>query len=154
MGQDIPQSLCIRIGNYLESFFNELIPNNALELLDKHNGMYGIWVDDEFHQIDHFIRTDGGLHMRELKCNLDLDRGKKRDVRTREHTIVTALRIKFDEPVDACVFCPFLKISREVSGLGIVEGLHRFITRFNLDLSVEEFMALGRNEQILRELLA
>ena len=91
--------------------------------------------------------------MRELKCNLDLDRGKKRDVRTREHIILTGLRKKFDEPIDACVFCPFLQTSREVSGLGIVEGLHRFITRFNLDITIEEFKSLGRDEQILRELL-
>ena len=145
--------MCIRIGNYLESFFNAIIPSNALELLDTYNSTYGIWVDDEFHQIDHFIRTDNGLYMRELKCNLDLDRGKKRDVRTREQTIVTALRIKFDEPVNACVFCPFLLNSRKISGLGTVEGLVEFIDNFGLSLTTDEFISLGRDEQILRELL-
>lgn len=113
-----------------------------------------MWADGEFHQIDHFIRTDAGLHMRELKCNLDLDRGKKRDVRTREEVIVNALRKKFpNECIDACVFCPFLITSREVSGLGKVEGLVEFINSFGLSLTTDEFISLGRDEQILRELL-
>ena len=37
-----------------------------------------------WHQVDLLLRKDGVIYHREIKRNLDLDRGKKRDVLLRE----------------------------------------------------------------------
>ena len=39
---------------------------------------------EEFHQVDLLLAKDEVIYHREIKCNLDLDRGKKRDVLYRE----------------------------------------------------------------------
>ena len=154
LGRDIPQSLCIRIGNYIEDFFVELTTGcGILKDLDLRNGQYGLIYKDEFHQVDLLLAKDEVIYHREIKCNLDLDRGKKRDVLYREDCIVEALIAKYEAPIDSAVFCPFIDTSRDVSGLGRVEGLTEFIDNFDVDLTVEEFKELGRNEQIHRALL-
>ena len=157
LGIDISQSLSIRIGNYLEEFFVQLVDDiSILPDLQLRDGQRVIERDGEYHQVDLLVRIDDTIYHREIKCNLDLDRGKKRDVIYREECIVAALQEKYldsDIDIDSGVFCPFLDTSREVSGLGKVEGLAEFIDTFNVDLTVDEFKELGRNEQIHRTLL-
>ena len=154
LGRDIPQSLSIRIGNYIEDFFIELTCGyGILTDLQQRNGQYVIAYKEEFHQVDLLLAKDEVIYHREIKCNLDLDRGKKRDVLYREDRILLALIAKYEAPIDSCVFCPFLDTSRDVSGLGKVEGLSEFIDNFDVDLTVEEFKQLGRNEQIHSALL-
>ena len=64
--------------------------------------------------------------------------------------ILEALKTKYDDVlIDSCVFSPFEDTSRDVSGLGRVEGLIEFIDNFDVDLTVEEFKQLG-DEQIHR----
>ena len=148
LGKSIPQSLSIRIGNYLETYFNTLIgENNLLHTLDTYRGNKGVWVDNEFHQVDIFACIDGQLIARELKTNLDLDRGKKRDVLKREEAVKRGLSERYNEPVDTRIFSPFIETS-EVNGLGIVEGLAEFIDNFNLDITVDEFTLIGKNHQV------
>ena len=154
LGRDIPQSLSIRIGNYIEDFFVQLTGwYGILHELQKQGGQYVIAFNEEFHQVDLLLAKDEVIYHREIKCNLDLDRGKKRDVLYREDCIVEALIAKYEAPIDSAVFCPFLDTSREVSGLGKVEGLTEFIDNFDVNLTVEEFKELGRDEQIHRALL-
>ena len=124
-----------------------------LNELQLHNGQYVIAHKEELHQVDLLLAKDEVIYHREIKCNLDLDRGKKRDVLYREDCIVEALIAKYEAPIDSAVFCPFLDTSREVSGLGKVEGLTEFIDNFDVDLTVEEFKELGKDEQIHRALL-
>ena len=154
LGRDIPQSLSIRIGNYIEDFFIELTCGYGIlnELVLK-NGQRLINWDNSWHQVDLLLAKDEVIYHREIKCNLDLDRGKKRDVLHREDCITKALVEKYEAPIDSCVFCPFIDTSREVSGLGRVEGLAEFIDNFDVDLTVEEFKELGRNELIHEALL-
>ena len=155
LGIDISQSLSIRIGNYLEEFFVQLVDDiSILSDLQLRDSQRVIERDGEYHQVDLLLRIDDTIYHREIKCNLDLDRGKKRDVIYREECIVAALQWKYPGyTIDSAVFCPFLDTSREVSGLGKVEGLAEFIDTFNVDLTVDEFKELGRNEQIHRTLL-
>jgi len=154
LGRDIPQSLSIRIGNYIEAFFAELTKTySILNELEVRNGQRGIVYDNQFHQVDLLLRINNVIYHREIKCNLDLDRGKKRDVIYRETCIVSALEQKYQLPVDSCVFSPFIITSQDVSGLGKVEGLAEFIDNFNIEMTVDEFKQLGRNEQIHRALL-
>ena len=154
LGTDIPQSLSIRIGNYIEDFFTELTSSyGILDELVLKNGQRLISWNNSWHQVDLLLAKDEVIYHREIKCNLDLDRGKKRDVLHREQCINMALVAKYEAPIDSCVFCPFLDTSREISGLGRVEGLAEFIDNFDVDLTVEEFKELGRNEQIHRALL-
>ena len=154
LGRDIPQSLSIRIGNYIEAFFTELTETySILDELNVRNGQRGIVYENQFHQVDLLLRIDNVIYHREIKCNLDLDRGKKRDVIYREACIVSALQAIYQLPVDSCVFSPFITTSQDISGLGKVEGLTEFINNFNVDMTVVEFNELGRNEQIHRALL-
>ena len=155
LGIDISQSLSIRIGNYLEEFFVQLVDDiSILSDLELRDGQRVIQRDGEYHQVDLLVRINDTIYHREIKCNLDLDRGKKRDVIYREECIVAALQSKYSGcDIDSAVFCPFLNTPREVSGLGKVEGLAEFIDTFNVDLTVDEFKELGRNEQIHRTLL-
>jgi hypothetical protein len=149
LGRDIPQSLSIRIGNYIEAFFAELTKTySILDELEVRNGQRGIVYDNQFHQVDLLLRINNVIYHREIKCNLDLDRGKKRDVIYRETCIVSALEQKYQLPVDSCVFSPFIDTSQDVS-----EGLTEFIDNFNVAMTLDEFKQLGRNEQIHRALL-
>ena len=153
LGKDIPQSLCIRIGNYLEPLFHQVTgTEDDLKQLDEFDNYRGIWYDNEFHQIDFIKITPSCIFHREIKCNLDLDRGKKRDTLNREVQIVKALQAKFMRPVNSCIFCPFLDKSRKISGLGIVEGLPEFLALFDATMTVEEFNALGRSSQVYEAL--
>ena len=155
LGRDIPQSLSIRIGNYLEYFFNELVSDySILHELEVRQGQRVIQFNDEWHQVDLLIKHAGVIYHREIKCNLELDRGKKRDVIYRENCIVSSLQNKYpSRAIDSCVFCPFIDTSQEVSGLGKVEGLTEFIDNFNVAMTLDEFKQLGREEQIHRALL-
>ena len=153
LGRDISQSLCIRIGNYLEPLFRQVTSTeDDLKQLDEFDNYRGIWSDNEFHQIDFIKITPSCVFQREIKTNLDLDRGKKRDTLKREVQIVKALQAKFMRPVNSCIFSPFLDKSRKTSGLGIVEGLPEFLALFDATITVEEFKALGRSPQVYNAL--
>ena len=155
LGRDIPQSLCIRVGTYIEKLFVELSCLHSILIeLEVYSGDRGVWHDNEFHQIDFLVLKDDVIYHREIKSNLDLDRGKKRDVLYREGVITEALKTKYPgKLINSCVFCPFIDTSRKVSGLNRVEGLTEFIDTFDVDITVEEFKKLGRNEQIHSALL-
>lgn len=153
LGRDIPQSLSVRLGNYIEDFFVELTSTDGLlSSLDRVSGKYGVSYNNQFHQIDLLVDGESVVYHREIKCNLDLDRGKKRDTLQRELDICEGLHQMFEVPIDSAIFCPFLDTSREISGLGTVEGLTEFIDTFGVNLTVEEFKELGRDEQIHRAL--
>lgn len=151
----VPQSLSIRIGYIIEDFFNQLIGDknlvNDLPLVRKKRML--IDGKGNAHQIDLLGSYKGVVYHRELKCNPDLDNGKRRDTSGRDQIIIDTLQQKYLQPVDSCIFCPFFDTSRVLPGLGKVEGLAEFINNFDLDLTVEEFKKLGRNEQIHRALL-
>lgn len=154
LGIDISQSLCIRVGNYLEYYFRQITDTNSdLLQLHKHEGDYGIWHEDEFHQIDFIKITPNCIYHREVKTNTDLDRGKKRDTLLRETAIVKALANKFNRTINSSIFCPFLINSQVISGLGTVEGLTEFISTFSVKLTVDEFMQLGQSKQVHTALL-
>ena len=145
LGKDVSQSLSIRMGLYLEKFFNELIgDNNLLPLFPQ--GM--MEYNGELHQIDILCRVNDTIYTREIKCNLDLDRGKKRDVVRREELISQGLMSLFEEDVDSCLFNPFIDDTIEVSGLGKVEGLRDFISNLQLPLTVEEFKQIGLSDEL------
>ena len=147
---DVPQYLSVRLGNYLEELFNAILGDlSILSELPSKGKQRIITFAGETHQVDILARIDNVIYHRELKANTDLDRGKKRDVLRREQSIFAALTEKYPQCViDSCVFCPFFDTSRQVSGLGRVEGLADFINTFNLDISVDQFKALGKSEQI------
>jgi len=154
LGVDIPQSLCIRIGNYIEKFFHKVTNTEQdLQQLEYNEGCYGIWFNNEFHQIDFIKITPTCIYHREIKTNIDLDRGKKRDTLSREVAIVKALAEKFNRSVNSSIFCPFLINSQPVSGLGNVEGLTEFIDLFADQLTVNEFLQLGQSIQVHNALL-
>ena len=111
-----------------------------------------IWFEYYFLKIDFIKITPSCIFHREIKCNLDLDRGKKRDTLNREVQIVKALQARFMRPVNSCIFSPFLDKSRKISGLGIVEGLPEFLALFDATMTVEEFKALGRSPQVYNAL--
>ena len=151
----VPQSLSIKIGTYLERLFNQLLGDysilNELPLVRQNHVIY---YDDEEHQVDILARIGDTIYHREMKANTDLDRGKKRDTLRREQAIVNALKDRYPGTViNSCVFCPFFTTSREVSGLGTVEGLAEFIYTFNLDITVQDFKDVGKSEQIHKLLL-
>jgi len=147
---DVPQYLSIRIGNYLEELFNTILGElSILSELPLKGKQRIITYNNEDHQVDIVARIGPVIYHRELKANTDLDRGKKRDVLRREQSIAKALADRYPGCViDSCVFCPFFDTSRQVSGLGRVEGLADFIDTFSLKISVEQFKALGKAEQI------
>ena len=155
LGIDVNQSLCVRMGNYLELFFNKLVSDySILDELEVRRGQRSIQFNNEWHQVDLLVKKAGVIYHREIKCSLDLDCGKKRDVVYRENCIVSSLQNKYpSRAIDSCVFCPFIDTSQEVSGLGKVEGLTEFIDNFNVAMTLDEFKQLGREEQIHRALL-
>ena len=73
---DVPQSISIRCGNWMETFLVKCLGDkNKLDLLKKKGRNMIITVDGEDHQIDLLGQMeDGVLITREIKCNLDLDR--------------------------------------------------------------------------------
>lgn len=152
---ELSQSLSIKIGNYLEELFNCLLGDlNIISQLPQKGKQYICTYEGEDHQVDLLARVNNVIYHRELKCNTDLDRGKKRDVRRREESIFNALHELYPKwTISSCVFCPFLDTSQEISGLGRVEGLADFIDTFSLNFTVEDFKALGKSEQIHKLLL-
>lgn len=153
--ENVTQSLSVRIGYIIEDFFNKLIGDknlrDELPLIRKKRML--VDTEGNAHQIDLLGLNKGVVYHRELKCNPDLDNGKRRDTSGRDQIIITTLQQKYLQPINSCIFCPFFDTSQELPGLGKVEGLTEFIDNFDLDLTVEEFKQLGRNEQIHRALL-
>lgn len=155
LGTHIPQSASIRIGYYIEDLFVKLLGEKSiLNELTLKGKTYNIIVDGVTHQVDLLARINGQLFHREIKCNVDLDNGKSRDVLFREECIIKGLSDKYNTVINSSVFCPFLESSQHISRLGNVEGLNDFIKTFQLDISVEDFISLGRSEQIHAALLS
>ena len=148
LGRECSQSISVRMGNFIEEYFNQLMPNNIREDLTLHNSQWCIQWDDEWHQVDLLSRRGNRIYHRELKCNLTLGHGPKRDVRRREKAIVSALEHKYKLQVDSSVFCPFIPRSRFVSNLGMIEGLQDFIEQFDIKLTVDEFQQLGSDSNV------
>lgn len=145
LGRDISQSQSIRFGNYLEQFFNALIPDSLIG-----DDEYRVTYNGEQHQVDILAIIDGVVYTREMKLNVDMDRGKKRDVLSREHAITKALEEQFGLPVNNKVMCPFFINNTKVSGLGEVEGLTEFLKTFKIDITVEEFINMGKCNELHR----
>ena len=155
LGINIPQSTCIRMGNYLETLFDTLLQEKSIlnELPIRKGNTYYLEYQGEKHQVDLLARVGDQIYTRELKCNTDLDNGKKRDIAYREQAIKAALEHKYQQPINSCIFNPLLINSTTMPGLGYVEGLNEFIHTFGLSLSINEFLDLGRNPDIHRLLL-
>ena len=156
LGINIPQSACIRMGNYLETLFDTLLQEKSIlhELPIRKGNSYYLEFQGEKHQVDLLARVNDQVYTRELKCNTDLDNGKKRDIAYREQAIKAALEHTYKQPINSCIFNPLLINSATMPGLGYVEGLNEFIQKFGLSLSINEFLDLGRNPDIHRILLA
>lgn len=153
--KDVSQSTCIRIGNYFESFFAEMMGKfNWLPLLTPSGKTYTITVDGEIHQVDLMGCVEEGIIItREVKCNLDLDRGKTRDTVRKEEQIQRGIKDQFGLNVDGGVFCPFFYgYSKKHSKFGEVYGLQWFIDTFNCSFTVEDFKQMGKNKEV-QELL-
>ncbi len=148
LGRDCSQSICVRMGNFIEEYFNQLLPGNIREDLTLHNAQWCIYWDNDWHQVDLLCRKDTCIYHREIKCNLTLGHGPKRDIRRREQSIVAALEDKYKLRVDSAVFCPFITRSRFVSNLGMIEGLQEFIDKFDIKLTVDEFQQLGSDRHV------
>lgn len=145
LGRDISQSLSIRFGYYLEQFFNALIPDSLIG-----DNEFRVVYNGEQHQVDVLAIIDGVVVTREVKLNVEMDRGKKRDVLSREHAITKALEEQFGLPVDNKVMCPFFINNTKVSGLGEVEGLTEFLKTFKIDMTVEQFIEMGKSNELHR----
>ena len=148
--KSVPQSVSIRVGNYLETFFTQMMGDyNCLDKLNLVGRNYIITVDNEDHQVDILGNVDGVLVTREMKCNLDLDRGKTRDTLHREEQIERGLEEQFGVNVDGGVFCPFFYGDIKKDGkFGMVFGLQWFIDTFKCDFTVEDFIRMGKSEEV------
>ena len=147
---EVPQSVSIRMGNYLEIFFTTIMGvYNSLGMLNLNGRQYTITVDNEVHQVDLLSLVNGVLVTRELKCNLDLDRGKTRDTLRREEEIERGLKEQFKLKVDGGIFCPFFygKVKKD-GKFGSVYGLQWFIETFECDFTVEDFIQMGRSKEV------
>jgi len=146
LGFKCTHATSIKLGNYIETFLNQSVQCNVKCLLP--DGEH-IVAANQTHQIDHLmIDNDEQLWHLELKCNLTLDRGKKRDVVNREQVITDALSTQTGSNVKSCVFCPFIDDSKTTKGLGYIMGMKEFITKFNPDFTLKEFKLLGQNPAI------
>ena len=144
----VSQSVSIRVGNYLETFFCKVMGDkNKLNILSLKGRNSIITVDGEDHQVDLLGQIeDNVLITREMKCNLDLDRGKTRDTLRREEQIERGLEEQFDVSVDGGIFCPFYYgIVKKDSRFNMVFGLQWFIDTFECDFTVEDFQQMGRD---------
>ena len=147
----VSQSVSIRVGNYLETFFCKVMGDyNKLDMLPRKGRNNIITVDGEDHQVDLLGQIeDDVLITREMKCNLDLDRGKTRDTLRREEQIERGLEEQFDVSVDGGIFCPFYYGAiRKDSKFGMVFGMRWFINTFELDFTVEDFQNIGKSEEL------
>jgi len=147
LGFPCSQSVSIRIGNYIEEFINQSIKERNIKCVLDNNQT--ITIDNHIHQIDHLIQTDDGeiWHL-EAKSNLDLDRGKKRDVVNRDLIITEALSSLIGVNVTSCIFCPFIDDSKQSPSLGYIMGMKEFISKFKPDFTLSEFKLLGSNPAI------
>ena len=144
----VPQSVSIRVGNYLETFFCKVMGDyNKLDMLTQKGRNSIITVDGEDHQVDLLGQVDRNvLITREIKCNLDLDRGKTRDTLRREVQIERGLEEQFDVSVDGGIFCPFYYGEVKKDGrFGMIFGLQWFINTFKCDFTIEEFEQMGKD---------
>ena len=145
---NVSQSVSIRVGNYLETFFCRAMgEKNKLNMLPLKGRNNIITVDGEDHQVDLLGQVeDDVLITREMKCNLDLDRGKTRDTLRREEQIERGLEEQFDVSVDGGIFCPFYYGSiRKDSKFGMIFGLQWFIDTFECDFTIEDFQRMGKD---------
>ena len=151
LGRDCTQSVSVKLGNYLEDYFNLLLGSkNILHELDIYHGKPSIQSENgEWHQIDILARVNGRLFHREMKCNLSLGRGPSRDIRGREEAIVEALMAKYDtDEIDSRIFCPFQERSFYRAQLGTIEGLNEFICTFMVPITWVEFRKMGESQEL------
>ena len=147
-----PPGMSQKLGNHLEEFFSRLMcKENAIDILDIIPGtqMRGIYHKGEWHQVDILAQRGNNFITREVKTNLQLDRGKKRDTLARDKHITEALKQLQIGEVDNGIFCPFLANSKEVGGLGYVNGIEWFCEMFpQSHLTPELFSSIGKSPVI------
>ena len=147
----IPQSLSIRLGNYLEELFNTMLgAKNILHELERRGNNYYVRWQDEWHQVDILARVGDKIYTREMKLNISLGRGPCRDIRYREQAVGMALAQKYGCKIDSDIFCPFVEVSHNHTQLNHVEGLREFIAKFDMPFTVDDFLKLGHSPQIHR----
>jgi len=160
LGREVSQSTVIKLGTLLEDLFNSYLIYSGKSMLHTLNDCKGKrCVQDEDgnnHQVDIYAQIDDKTYATfEMKCNLDLDRGKKRDVIRREETIFNALSKQLDDDVDIIsgIFNPFHyeEEPKELfwEGTSIyLYGLPWIIDNLDLPFSMEDFIELGKSEQL------
>lgn len=158
LGHDVTNSVSIKVGGIIENIFKKALGDAwCMDLLDatKKRGRYFI----KGHEIDLCACIGNTLIVREMKTNLNLDSGKKRDMNIREKSIVDALKDLGLGDVDANgLFNPFfMGYSKPDSSFGTVYGLTWFINTFKDysdldDLNCEDFIQYGRSDELFNML--
>jgi hypothetical protein len=148
LGFPCSQSASIRLGNYIEEFINQSVGDRNIKSAILDDGET-ITADGQVHQVDHLIQSENGdIYHLEAKCNLDLDRGKKRDVVTRDAIITKELTKVIGTDVKCAVFCPLMEESKTTTDLGYIMGMREFVSLFRPDFTLTEFNQLGKSPAI------
>lgn len=156
-----PAGFSQRVGNYLEDLLAlDLGEKNKLILTDYKIGRNSmITHNGSNHQIDllaipsnwEVYKINLIIH-REIKTNIEVDAGKKRDILFREEQIKQWLESNGFE-YNSGIFCPFFyDKGKKVSGLGWVDGMEWYVETFNPGWTVQDFKDLGRDPEVHRAL--
>ena len=156
-----PAGFSQRVGNYLEDLLAlDLGEKNKLILTDYKRGRNSmITHNGSNHQIDllaipsnwEVYKINLIIH-REIKSNIEVDAGKKRDILFREEQIKQWLESKGFE-YNSGIFCPFFyDKGKKVSGLGWVDGMEWYVETFKPGWNVQDFKDLGRDPDVHRAL--
>lgn len=159
LGREISQSGVIKLGNILENLFNSYLIHNKKSMLHTlQKCASGHCITDKegnTHQVDIYALLDDGTYVTlEMKCNLDLDRGKKRDVMNRERAIFNTLSDALgDVDIISGIFNPFFyeeqpkRLNWEGENVYLY-GLPWLIENLELPFSVEDFQELGKSTNL------
>ena len=144
------QSLSIKTGNVIEKFFNQVIEESTVvtqllkELDFKKNNYY---IGE--HQIDLLFMLDNIIYHREIKTNLELDNGKKRDIINREKEIITLLSNKYPSyTVNSGILNPLLASDHKEAKLGTINSVSWICNIIQAPFTPEEFLLLGKHIKI------
>ena len=151
---DIPpnnsQSLRIKTGNIIEKFFNQVIEESIIvtqllkELDFKKNNHY---IGE--HQVDLLFLLDNVIYHREMKTNLDLDSGKKRDILNRQEEIAILLSNKYPNyTINSGILNPLEPSDYKEGKLGTINGISWICDIIQAPFTPEEFLLLARHSKI------
>jgi len=144
------QSLSIKTGNVIEKFFNQVIEESTIvtQLLKELNFKKNNYYIGE-HQVDLLFLLDNVVYHREIKTNLDLDNGKKRDIINREKEIVILLSNKYPNyTINSGILNPLLVSDHKEGKLGTINGINWICDIIQAPFTSEEFLLLGRHSKI------